>query len=347
LRSIVGRVVALAAVGLVVTAAPAAADAAKPGDFSSEVTSVEPQPDGLDVHTSGGDSFLTVEVDEGHELVVEGYEGEPYLRINADGTVEENQSSPATFINSSRYGTNELAPAELQGLSADELLALDPDWKQVATGGTYSWHDHRTHFMGAGDVPVARGEDFPEPWTVPMTFDGEAVVVTGTITFHEDVSPLPWYALAVLVAAALGVFGVRLPKRVPPALVAVVALAATIVAYIGFTSLPSGAGGSIVPAVVGAIALVLGVVGVLLERLRAVALLAGGVFLATWGVFRLAVLSNPVLPTDVPFALERLVTALALGVGIGAVVLAFRSGALTIALLPLDEDDGAADPTPA
>lgn len=45
-------------------------------------------------------------------------------------------------------------------------------------------------------------------------------------------------------------------------------------------------------------------------------------------------LSNPVLPTDVPFALERVVTALALGVG--AVITTFRSGALT--LMP-DLDD--------
>jgi hypothetical protein len=67
------------------------------------------------------------------------------------------------------------------------------------------------------------------------------------------------------------------------------------------------------------------------------------VFLATWGVFRLSVLSNPVLPTDVAFALERATTALALGVGVGAVVLAFLSGALTLALMPLDEDDDGAD----
>ena len=86
-----------------------------------------------------------------------------------------------------------------------------------------------------------------------------------------------------------------------------------------------GGGASIVPALVGLIALVLGVLAVVVERLRTVGLLAGGVFLATWAVFRLGVLSNPVLPTTVPFGLERLVTALALGVGVGAVVVAFRS----------------------
>ena len=72
-----------------------------------------------------------------------------------------------------------------------------------------------------------------------------------------------------------------------------------------------------------------------------------GVFLATWGVFRFSVLSNPVLPTDVPFALERLTTALALGVGVGVVVVAFRSGAFTLALMPLDEDEDEDEAEPA
>jgi hypothetical protein len=337
-RAIVCRAVALAVVGLVLGAGPAAADTAKPGDFSSTVTSIEPHPDGLDVHTSGGDAFLTIEVDEGHEVIVEGYSGEPYLRIDPDGTVEENQNSPATFINVSRYGTNELVPDDLP-VDPDELLALEPDWKQVCTGGEYSWHDHRTHFMGVGEVPAERGEDFPSPWEVPLTFDGEDVLVTGTITFHQDVSPIPWFVLALAALIGPAVFGPKLPDRLPPAIAAVVAALATWIAWVGCTSLPPGTGASIVPVIVGGVALVLALLSLAVTRLRSVGLLASGVFLATWGVFRLSVLSNPVLPTDAPFALERLTTALALGVGIGSVVVAFRSGALTLALLPLDDED--------
>jgi hypothetical protein len=330
-RTIVVRAVVLAAVGLVLGAGPAAADAAKPGKWSSEVTSVDPDPGWLSVETAGGDAFLSVEVDEGHELIVLGYEGEPYLRFNPDGTVEENQSSPATYINTDRYGTNELAPDELQGA---DVAALDPEWQQVATGGSYAWHDHRTHFMG-GDVPAEGRID----WTVPMVADGEDVTVTGVMTYEGSSSPVLWYAIAVVVLIGLAVLGPKLPDRAAPALVALVAALATWVAYAGYASQPSGTGASIVPTVVGAIALVLALLALAVDRLRAVGLLAAGVFLATWGVFRLSVLSNPVLPTDVPFALERLTTALALGVGVGAVVLAFRSGALTLALMPLDEDE--------
>ena len=40
----------------------------------------------------------------GVEVDVMGYQNEPYLRFAADGTVYENQRSPATYINGSRYG---------------------------------------------------------------------------------------------------------------------------------------------------------------------------------------------------------------------------------------------------
>ena len=328
------RVAALAVVGLVLGAGPAAADAAKPGDFSSEVTSVEPDPGGFTVETAGGDSFLALTVDEGTEVVVLGYEGEPYLRFSADGTVEQNLNSPATYINNDRYGANDLAPERLQGV---DVTTLEPDWEEVATDGSFAWHDHRTHEMRP-DSPVPRGESYA--WSAPVLLevDGAQVEVNGEITFEDAVSPLPWFAVALLVGVALVLLAGRLPEVVPPATVTVVAALATGVAWVGYSSLPAAAGPSIVPAVVGLIALVLGLVGVVVERLRTVALLAGGVFLATWAVFRLAVLSNPVLPTTVPFGFERLVTAVALGVGVGAVVVAFRSGALTKALLPAVDD---------
>lgn len=328
---------ALAVAGLVLGAGPAAADAAKPGDFSSEITSIEPAAEGFDIEITGGDSFVTLTVDDGHEVIVEGYRGEPYLRFNADGTVEENRNSQAAYLNSDRYGTNEVVPDDLQG---DDVDDLEPDWQQVATGGTFSWHDHRTHWMG-GTPPVGRGETFDWNGPLPLQVDGTAVEVTGTITYHEAVSPLPWYLLAVVVLVAFAVVGPKLPCRVPAAITLGVAAMATWVAWVGYQSLPSGTGASIVPTVVGAIALVLAVVALAVDRLRSVGLLASGVFLAAWGVFRLSVLSNPVLPTDAPFLLERLTTALALGVGLGAVVVAFRTGALTLALLPLDEEEAA------
>src|SRR4029450_5663544 len=85
--------VALAAV--LVHAAPAAADPPRPSDFRSTVTAVTPDTPGLRAEIVGGDAFLELTVD-GHEVVVAGYSGEPYLRFSKDGRVEGNRRAAAT-----------------------------------------------------------------------------------------------------------------------------------------------------------------------------------------------------------------------------------------------------------
>ncbi len=91
-------------VTVVAAAAPAAADAAGPSDFRSEVTGIVPAVEGVEAEIRGGDSFLELTVDEGHTVIVEGYTGEPYLRFQPDGTVERNRLSTATYLNDDRKG---------------------------------------------------------------------------------------------------------------------------------------------------------------------------------------------------------------------------------------------------
>ena len=95
--------IALLALGLVVSAAaPAAADAAEPSDFRSEVTGIVPATDGVDAQIRGGDAFLELSVDGEVTVIVEGYDGEPYLRFQPDGVVERNRLSSATYLNDDR-----------------------------------------------------------------------------------------------------------------------------------------------------------------------------------------------------------------------------------------------------
>src|SRR5262245_40209781 len=131
----------LALLALVFVANPAGADPAKPGDFTSKVTSVNPPTDAVSVKVVGGDGFLSVKVQPGHEVIVKGYAGGPWLRVRPDGVVEENQLSPATYLNAKRYGTTS-APSNVTN---DTEVNSPPQWKQVATGGEFAWHDHRIH----------------------------------------------------------------------------------------------------------------------------------------------------------------------------------------------------------
>ena len=81
------------------------------------------------------------------EVVVDGYDGEPYLRIDADG-VERNVHSPATYLNQNRYARVEM-PA-----TADSRAA--PEWQQISSGRSVRWHDHRTHWMDVTAPLVVR-----------------------------------------------------------------------------------------------------------------------------------------------------------------------------------------------
>ncbi len=84
------------ALGVVLTglgafdASPAAADGTGPTRFESVIDDVEPDLDEVEVSIVGGDAFLQVAADDGTEVTIAGYDDEPYLRIDADGSVWQN-----------------------------------------------------------------------------------------------------------------------------------------------------------------------------------------------------------------------------------------------------------------
>jgi hypothetical protein len=80
----------------------------------------------------------------------------------------------------------------------------------------------------------------------------------------------------------------------------------------------------------GAVALAARGSGVVLA-LASVASLSG------WGLFRIQALLKPILPTELPFAVDRATVALALGASVAVAYLAVTSGAL--ALPALDDDE--------
>jgi hypothetical protein len=320
-------------------AAPAAADPPAPSDFRSTVTGIEPGVDGVRAEVVGGDAFLELTVEDGHEVVVAGYGDEPYLRFLPDGTVERNARSEATFLNEDRRGAVEIPP------EADN--DADPEWEEVAGGGTYAWHDHRIHWMGSGAPQGLEPGDVVQAWTVDITADGTPAAVQGELVLAEDVSPLPWFALALLAAAAVAVAGRRRAAVVAPVAVVAAAIAAVVAGAGELAAAPPGSGASpfvvLVPAVGGA-AVVAGVI--LRDRppAGAVCTLAGAACVIGWAVLRAEVLWKPVLPTDLPANLDRGLTALALGLAVAGAGLVVWSGGLAVPRRAAVATAGGGDP---
>jgi len=334
------RMTLVALVGLVVCASPAAADPAKPGDYRSIVTSVEPPTNAVQVKVVGGDGFLDVKVQRGHDVTVLGYDGEPWLHITPDGTVLENQNSPATYLNVNRYARVTVPP------NVDPKAA--PDFTRIATGGEYTWHDHRIHWMSPDHPPNHRAGDviFPD-WQVQLTVDGTPTVAHGRLTWVKDVNPLPYLAVIAVLAALLVVFA---GKKVwlASAAVLVVAVLALYTGWRAWASIPSAGGPNPLELWLPGVGVAAAALAVAFVRKAwsVIFTLAAVSALAAWCIERNAVLFNPVLPTRLSFGVDRTVTAAALGICIGAAVVAVRAGVVFPKLPALDfgdDEDGDSD----
>lgn len=300
----------IAAAAVLAFGDPAAADPPRPTDYRSQITSVRPNADGVTIEIVGGDSFLRVAVDQGHEVSIEGYRGEPYLRVLADGTVEENLNSEATYINADRYGSVGKLPDRVDP-------DAEPEWRQVAEGGTYAWHDHRIHWMSPQRPPGIEPGGLVQAWEVPMVVDGVDVVVAGALTLEAGVAPIPWLLLGILTAAG-GIVAVRRLGAGVAVGSAIVATALALVVGAGeLQSIPPEAGRNPFVVAVPTVGLVAAVTAIV-ARHRAVnvPVLAAVAAVIGWAGLRIDVFTRPVLPTELPSTVDRAGTAVALGLAV-------------------------------
>lgn len=338
--SVVRRILSksfLLAIGLLlVGATPAMADPARPTNYHSQVLRITPATSALKVQVVGGDGFLNVKVAEGHEVLVPSTASDapPYLRFDKDGTVEENLLSANTYLNNSRYGGTAV-PADAQNAKAD----TPPQWRKVASGGDYSWHDHRIHWM-TPNQPPSLGEkstgkvNMGGPngdWVVPLIVDGKAVTIYGQLVLKSGVSPLPWLALALVAGGALFLLGQKKPVAAGVGAMLVAGVVALLVGQAQNSAIPPGAGAMVVTVALPAVAVVAAVTGFILRPLptKVISGLAAVAALAGWVATRYSVLSKAVLPTELSFNLDRAGTAVVIGVAVAAAALLVRSGALT------------------
>jgi hypothetical protein len=302
------------------SASPAGADPAGPTDYRSEVVAVEPAVPGMQLRVVGGDAFLELTAPTGVEVIVAGYQGEPYLRFAPDGTVSENRRSPTTYLNEDRYGGGAAPP----DASPDD----PPAWREVAGDGRYAWHDHRIHWMLPQAPPGLGSGDQVVDGEVRLQVDGRDVEVRVISRWFAPPSSLPLVTGAVAGLAVTVVARRAGGHRAMPWLALAAGAAAAGVAAAAHWSVPPETGPPISLLGLPMVAAVLAGVALLVGRWRAAIVLAAGAELVLWAVLRRDWLTAAVLPTDAPFWLDRSVAVAVAVAGVALVALAVRDGAL-------------------
>lgn len=275
-------------------------------DYRVTITGYSGDPSGIELRVVELGNRVELTRSGASEVIVLGYEGEPYLRLDAGG-VWENVNSPAHYLNADRFA----ATRPPDGSEAQPI----PSWIQMSTGDTARWHDHRAHWMSpippdsvAADPDV---EQVVHTDRVDLVVDGRSVSAEMEITWLPKPERLIWLGAASATGAAVTAVLVLLAaaRRLTPILAIDAALLATL-----------GQGGSTGRLVTGGAILAVAAIAALVrnETLTVVAALAAGVLAAT----RLEVFEHELLAGWLPGAWQRIAVVGALGLALGVVAAA-------------------------
>jgi len=205
-------------------------DSVQPRDTESVIETVVPAlPAGASIEIVGFDTFMRLSA-IGHEVLVPGYEDEPYLRIDPNGDVFVNDGSATAVLNGDRYGNVDLRNFE---------RTAEPEWRRVATNGIAMWHDHRSHWMSPKRPAAIDDKGTVQQFIIPFTINGQITLVEGTLFLREKAS-IGWWLLGlfgVVGAALLSIAARRKFLWVIPT----VSIAAIVIGALELIGLPSGA----------------------------------------------------------------------------------------------------------
>jgi hypothetical protein len=190
-----------AAVAALVAAPDASAHKADP-HYLTVVNAVQPATSGVSVDVLNRSDQLELHNTSGKDVMVEGYDGEPYAQVLGDGTVEVNTQSPAYYLNQDRFAATK-PPAGVTAKSA-------PQWKKLDKTGRFAWHDHRMHWMAKTRPVQVKNPDVKTKvfdWSVPLTIDGSIGKIAGTLFWTPPPGGnVPVGAIIVGAAILIGLF---------------------------------------------------------------------------------------------------------------------------------------------
>jgi hypothetical protein len=279
-----------AVLATVLAAAPAAQAHVRSGVVAvGERATVGQAPAGVSVRIDRSDLAVRLTVAPGDAVLVRGYAGEQFLRVDGRGVFANAASPTAAVTGVTKRGSG---------------------WQRLSDGRTATWHDARVRALRSGID--RRG------WVIPLAVDGRATRLTGVT---ERVRAPPWWPW-LLVGAAFAVLVVR-----PDALGAVAGAVTLATALIFALDRYASAGTLVESANEVFLALVgLGVLAFVREppaaRYGAVAGL--GTIALFIGLTKFTALSHGVVLAVLPATLTRVLVVAALASGALALGLAAR-----------------------
>lgn len=163
-------------VAIVIATAPAPSYAAD-GHFVTKVTGLTPTGEGVYATATQDGGDITVYSSSAHTVIVDGYQGEPYVRLDRSG-VWENRNSPAVYMNQE---------ANIGNIPSGADPHVAPAWAKSDDLHQWQWHDHRIHWMSDVLPPAAQSDPshshLIETWHIPISIDGRRGAITGTLTY--------------------------------------------------------------------------------------------------------------------------------------------------------------------
>jgi hypothetical protein len=163
-------------------------------DYRSYITSVNPKVPGLSLEVLEFADRILLRNNTGKTVTVYGYSGEPYARVQPNGTTEQNVRSPAVYLNTNFYA-NVTVPASA-GASDP------PKWVVVDRTGQFEWHDHRIHWMSPVTPPQVTDKSKRTKifdWSVPIAVGAQKGAIDGELYWVPESSKAPTAAIVVFV----------------------------------------------------------------------------------------------------------------------------------------------------
>ncbi len=169
------RLAGLLVVAALIGAAPASAHYVSP-NYLSKIDRLTAPTKGITLEVINRADQLQLTNHSGREVIVTGYNNDPYARIEPDGTVSVNTRSPAYYLNDDYYA-NVTVPKGVDGSGP-------PKWKVVDQTGRFEWHDHRIHWMSRSRPPQVKDPGVKTkifPWKVPVKVGDQKGDIDGTL----------------------------------------------------------------------------------------------------------------------------------------------------------------------